>query len=246
MARYYYRSNRIESQRLQVSAHKANHSLLRPSTGVTVTKLTVVSEGRMERIITWVKQHNTYQELDIALSDILSRLAFGVDADKFEQGLNELSRVLGFVGERPDHEWKEGPDNLWALDDTHYILWECKSEVDILRATIHKDETEQMNKSCAWFKKYYAGSTSKNVIIHPANKVDKAAAFTYEAEVMRDADLKRLVKAVREFFKNFESMDFQDLSAVHIQKLIDQHNLSVKALFDGYSKAPRVIKSIDR
>ena len=77
--------------------------------------------------------------------------SFGTKADKFEAALDELSRALGFVGERPDSEWKEGPDNLWALDDSQYVLFECKSEVDVTRAEVNKREAEQMNRSSAWF-----------------------------------------------------------------------------------------------
>ncbi len=89
---------------------------------MTVTKLTIVSQGRVERIVDWVKGFEKYEQLDIALSDILGRLVFGAKADKFEQALDEISRAIGFSGERPDKVWKEGPDNLWALDDTQYIL----------------------------------------------------------------------------------------------------------------------------
>lgn len=156
-----YRANRVESQLKQVAAHKSNHLLLRPPEGITVTKLTIVSEGRMERIIDWVRQYGNYQQLNIALSDILNRLVFGMNSDKFEQALDDLSRVLGFKGERPDKEWKEGPDNLWALDSTHYILWECKNEVVPKRLAINKREAEQMNRSCAWFEKTYLGGCRK-------------------------------------------------------------------------------------
>lgn len=243
MARYNYRANPIEAQRLQVAAHNANRLLLRPTSGVTVTKLTIVSEGRMERIIAWAKQYGNYQQLDIALSDILGRLVFGVKADKFEQALDDLSRALGFDGERPDKEWKEGPDNLWALDDTRYILWECKSEVDINRQAINKREAEQMNRSCAWFGKHYPGATVKYILVHPTNRVESAAAFTHEMNIMRSTELKRLITAVRGFFKSFETMDFNDLSATNLQKLIDHYNLSVSSLYDGYTKTPHDLKT---
>jgi hypothetical protein len=77
-------------------------------------------------------------ELDASVSDILGHLVFGIKADRFEHALDELSGALGFAGERPNKEWKEGPDNLWALDATQYLLWECKSEVDVTRAEINK------------------------------------------------------------------------------------------------------------
>lgn len=242
MARYSYRHDRLESQRLQVAAHSANRLLLRPPSGASVAKLTIVSKGRVERIISWVKPHENYEQLNIAISDILSRLIFGTKADKFEQALDDLSRALGFKGERPDKEWKEGPDNLWALDDTRYIVWECKSEVEVTRVEINKREAEQMNRSCAWFGKYYAGSKAKNVIIHPAKTIQKAAALTHDVEVMDEASLKQFIKAVRSFFNAFEAADFNDLSEKHIQKLIDDNKLTVTDLINGYTKTPRNLK----
>lgn len=242
MARYLHRGNRTESQRLQIAAHKANRLLLKPATGVTVAKLTIVSQGRVERIAEWIGQFGDYAQLDIALSEILSRLVFGTKADKFEQALDEISRALGFAGERPDKEWKEGPDNLWALDASQYILWECKSEVEILRAEVNKREAEQMNRSSAWFDKHYAGMKVKRIVIHPANFVASAAAFTHEVEAMRESELKRFGKHIREFFKSFESVNFKDLSTTHIQKLVDAHGLSVEKLLSDYTKKLKNLK----
>lgn len=242
MARYNYLSNRPESQRLQVAAHKSNHLLLKPPSGVTVAKLTVLSQGRVERIGKWVSAFGTYSNLDVSVSDILGRLVFGTKAEKFEHALDELSRALGFAGERPDKEWKEGPDNLWALDATQYLLWECKSEVDVDRAEINKREAEQMNRSAAWFDKHYQGMNVKRVIVHPSNTVQSAAAFTHETEAMREAELRKLVKSAREFFKSFEALDFKDLSAAHIQKLVDAHKLAVPDLLSNYSKKLRNLK----
>lgn len=242
MARYHYRSNRLESQRLQIAAHTANRLLLRPSDGVTVAKLTLVSQGRMERIANWVRQFESYAQLDVALSDILGRLVFGTKADKFEQALDEVSGALGFAGERPDKEWKEGPDNLWALDDTQYILWECKSEVEINRSEINKREAEQMNRSSSWFEKHYAGMKVMRMIVHPAYAEASAASFTHEVEAMREAELKRFAKRLREFFKSFESLNFNDLSTTHIQKLVNSHGLSVESLRTDYSKKVKSLK----
>jgi replicative superfamily II helicase len=163
-------------------------------------------------------------------------------ADKFEHALYELSRAFGFAGERPDKEWKEGPDNLWALDAMQYLLWECKSQVDITRAEINKREAEQMNRSSAWFDKHYPGMSVKRIIVHPSNTVQSAAAFTHEVEAMREAELKKLVKSASEFFRSFESLNFKDLSTAHIQKMVDVHNLAVPALLSGYSKKLRNLK----
>ena len=242
MARYHYQSNRTESERLQVAAHKSNRLLLKPRSGVTVATLTVLSQSRVERIAKWVSDFGSYSNLDVSVSDILARLVFGIKADKFELALHELSQALGFAGERPDKEWKEGPDNLWALDATQYLLWECKSEVDVMRTEIKKREAEQMNRSSAWFDKHYPGTNAKRIIVHPSNKVQHAAAFTHEVEAMREAELKKFAKSVREFFKSFEVVDFKDLSMVHIQKMVDAYHLAVPNLLTDYSKKLRDLK----
>jgi hypothetical protein len=241
-ARYHYRMDRTESQKLQVAAHKKNRMLLKPQIGVTVTKLTVVSQGRAERIAAWVSAFGEYADMDVTISDILGRLRFGVKADDFEHALDELSRALGFAGERPDKEWKEGPDNLWALDDAHYLVIECKSEVDVTRAEINNREAEQMNRSAAWFEKHYQGAQAKRLIIHPAKRIESAAAFTHEVEGVTMSELRKLEKACREFFKAFEGQDFADLSAKHIQKMIDAHHLSVHDLLTRYSRKLKDMK----
>ena len=196
----------------------------------------------MERIAKWVQQFEDYAQLDIALSEILGRLVFGTKADKFEQALNEISLALGFVGERPDKEWKEGSDNLWALDDRQYVLWECKSEVEITRVEINKREAEQMNRHGAWFDKHYPGMDVKRIIVHPGYVVPSAAAFTHEVEVMGETELKRLVKRIQEFFKSFEGLNFQDLSTAHIQKLVVSQGLSIPKLLSGYTKKVKNLK----
>lgn len=236
MARFLFNTDRLRSQTLQVSAHRSNRLVLKPDQGVTVTKLTIISQGRSERIIDWLQNYAGYSEMEIALSEILGRLTFGAKADHFEHALDELSRALGFAGERPDKEWKEGPDNLWALDSKTYIIWECKNEVGVDRADINKREAEQMNRSSAWFLKHYPGLSAKRIIIHPANKEASAASFLHEVEVMRVAELKKLLKNVRNFFKSLQPLDFADLSVNHIQKNLDAHGLSIPSLLKDYSK----------
>jgi replicative superfamily II helicase len=241
-ARYNFLSNRIEANALQIAAHKRNRLLLKPASGVTVTKLTVVSQGRADRVKKWIRSHNDYADLNVSVTEMLSRLVFGTKADKFEAALNELSFALGFVGERPDAEWKEGPDNLWALTDSQYIFFECKSEVAVTRSEINKREAEQMNRSSAWFAKHYQGMKVKRFIVHPAGKIESAAAFTHSVEGVRESELKKLAKATREFFKSFENQNFDDLTATHIQSVLDAHKLSVQDILVHYCRLLKDMK----
>lgn len=240
MARYKYRQSKDESNNLQISAHRSNRYLLKPRSGMQVAKLEVISQKRVERIITWVKSCETYSDLSVRLEDILSALTFGVKADRFEDGFNKLATALGFVGQRPDKEWKEGPDNLWGLTDEEYLVAECKSEVKVGRSEINKSETEQMNSSCAWFGRHYKGQKATFVMVIPTNKLANSAALTHQVQVIDETGLNRLKSNVRRFFAEYERLDFNDLSESSTQNLINTHELSVEDITTKYT---RTIKS---
>jgi hypothetical protein len=116
-----------------------------------IESISATGQKRIERLITWCKQFQTPEDLLLNIDAITAQMRFGVPADDFEAALNDLGMALGFVTQRPDKEWREGPDNLWALRDNNYLLLECKNQVDQNRA-INKQETGQMNNSCAWFR----------------------------------------------------------------------------------------------
>ncbi|MGX5712618.1 hypothetical protein ACWKWJ_07960 [Sphingopyxis terrae subsp. ummariensis] len=126
--------------------------------------------------------------------------------------------------------------------DTRYLLIECKSEVDVTRAEINKREAEQMNRSAAWFDKHYKGMCATRLIIHPAKRIESAAAFTHQVEGVTEQDLKRLVRACRAFFKSLEAQNFSDLSAAHLDGLIKSHKLSVEDFLSTYSRKLKDMK----
>jgi len=235
MARYSYFHQREQSYKFQIAAHRANPLLLAPISGVSFSKLTVTSQGRIERIKGWVSSFGSYDQLQINLTEILDTLNFGKKADKFEDALDKLSFALGFKGERPDKIWKEGPDNLWAVNDSEYLLWECKNDALPHKAKIDKREAEQMNRSCAWFGKHYVGCTSVNIIVHPSNNLESAGAFLSEVFVIKEKPLNQLKTQISNFYKTFEHQDFKDLSEVHIKERLLAYRLSPAQIIEDYT-----------
>jgi len=146
---------------------------------------------------------------------------------------------LGFSTERPDKQWKARPDNLWALEHGHYLLVECKSQVDTERAEIAKDETGQMNNACAWFQKNYPGCQAAKMLIIPTNHLGKAAGFLEEVQIMRDKELKSLLKQTKDFFNEFGNLDWNSLTEAKVQELVNLHRLTVKSIVECYSTKPK-------
>lgn len=236
MARYTLSFDAIESNNLQRNAHLKNHALLKPSSGMKIERIVVISQRRMEQTIAWIKKHQSYEELRLTIDDILNRLTFGTKADRFEDAFNQLGEFLGFVAQRPEKHWKAGPDNLWGLRENEYLLVECKSEVTLDRFEIIESEAIQMNKSCAWFDAQYKDAKCHRWIVVPTRKLTKKTSFTHEVEVLRKRGLTKLASNVKKFTEQLRESDFNDLSKRHIQELMDIYKLSVDDIYSEYSE----------
>lgn len=239
MARFLHRSSKTRSNTYQTTAHKKNRALLKPREGMVVQKIAPLSQRRVDRIIENIQRLKSFSELALAVDEIVSKLAFGVESDTFEQALDELGKLIGFACERPDREWKEGPDNLWCLREGEYLLFECKSEVQETRAEISKYEADQINTSYAWFLKTYPGVRVRNLLVHPAKKLGAAAAFLCDVEGVRKPSLDKLAANVRKFFGEFKTVDLRDISPEHVQRLLDSHGLGVADLWSKYGEKVR-------
>ena len=55
-------------------------------------------------IYQYLKRYKSYNELMLAVNEILDNLSFGIEADKFESALKQIGDLLGFVSQRPDTE----------------------------------------------------------------------------------------------------------------------------------------------
>ena len=243
MARMIYRSRKTRANDYQVAAHKRNRYLLKPRSGMVFQKTSPLSQMRVDRVVDMIRGFENFEELILEVEEVVPGLAFGVEAERFESAMHRLGVLLGFACSRPDAEWKEGPDNLWCLTAGEYLLLEAKSEVRKTRAEIKKYESEQMNASVAWFRKKYPGSKSKNILIHPANRLAGPAAFIEDVEVMRESQLYLLTRNIRGFFGEFKRLDLRDVSPEHVQKCLGIHRLNVEDLWGQYSVGVRFSNS---
>jgi hypothetical protein len=243
IARYKYPISKANSNEVQRTAHKWNRSLLRPKEGMLFSKVqTLTPAKRLERIKQWLVSHEHFENVATELDETTTNLSFGIMAERFEQALKNLATALGFESDRPDKEWKEGPDNLWGLRGDEFLLFECKSEVELTRAEINKRESDQMNRSSAWFKRYYPESTVTRIQIIPTHKLAPDAAYNEDVLIMRKKHLDLLTQNVRNFFNEFHSVDLQDLSENKIEANLHRHKLTVSDLISLYGQKPIALK----
>lgn len=237
LARYQYTLSKSNSNKTQLSAFRYNYQLLKPKEGVSYKKLDYLNENRIQRIKTWIGSEKNYEELMLKIHDILSNLNFGQESDRFERSMKDLGIVLGFLSQRPDKEFKKGPDNLWCGVSNSYIFFECKSEVLDDREEINKAEASQMNSHCAWFEEEYGKDVKvKRIWIIPTKQLSYHANLGYEVEVMRKAKLKSLRENVLNFFKEFKNYKLNDISDDKINTWIQVHKLDFDSICSNYSE----------
>lgn len=234
-ARHLYRSSKVKSEQLQTAAHRRNRFLLRPATRSGTTIQLPFAQKRIEKVMEWISSHTDPAALTVSVDTLLSDLRFGVEAETFEAALHRLGQALGFACERPDKEWKEGPDNLWRIRDNVCLVMECKSEVGLQRGEIEKRETEQMDKSFAWFSKVYPGVAAQCIMIIPPKKLSRSAGLLQPTTAMVQKGLTAFTKNVRTFFGEFLTQDLQNLSERNVSQALERHGLGVNDLMGKYT-----------
>ena len=164
----------------------------------------------------------------------ISYISFGVEANKFEDAIEQLGLLLGYKSQRPDKTIKKGPDNLWGMGNNSFIMIECKSEVSQGRNSIHKSEVGQMNNHCGWFESEYDDAKVLRIMIIPTINVAYDADFTHEVRVMRKNKLNLLKKNVMNFFKEFKKYDLNNLTENFINQCLEAHDLSDFKIVNNY------------
>lgn len=241
MSRYLYSLNRVEGMAMQVNAHQINKRLFLPPEGYQFTKIDLKAHERIVNIRNFIDQYDDFDDFLVYMDDVFSRLVFGVRAERFESAIDELGKLIGFNTERPDANWKSGPDNLWAIKNGEYLFIECKSEVKLTRAEILKEETGQFNNNIAWFKRFYPGAKVIYSMIIPTKKVKSNTGFNESVVILRERGLKKLVFNTRAFVLSFKNCDLRSLSDEFIHKSIQQHRLDANELVNNYFESTQLI-----
>lgn len=236
LARYKYRTSKVDSNQIQKNAFQNNLQLLKPKDGISYKKIEFINQNRIKRIRNWIEQFKDYQEMMISLDGALQNLSFGMPSEKFEFALMEIGESIGFISQRPDKEIKKGPDNLWCGVENQYFLLECKNEVEETRSEISKYEAGQMNSHCAWFESVYSDAKCKRILIIPTLKLGYHADFTHHVEIMRKNKLNKLKSNIKGFFKEFAKYVIHDVSDQKIQQSLNTHELDIYSLTNNYSE----------
>ncbi len=180
------------SQQILISGRKLNAGILSPINGIQYDKVInnrVQAKAICEYSLSQGGNQNSYV---IHVNALLSSLEFSPDADDFEAALRDIGEILGFISTRPDKETGgKGPDNLWAIGNSEYLIIECKSGATT--ETISKDSCNQLGGSVRWFMSEYGPEfTHKPIMVHKSRIVDDRAAAVPEMRIITEDCLTKL------------------------------------------------------
>jgi len=237
-AMYEYYLSKTESNKLQKAAFNKNLHLLKPRDGVNYKSLTFINENRIKRIKESICKYDDFDELMLSINQTLDDFSFGTDSEVFEKAFQEIGRFLGFLSQRPDKEFKKGPDNLWCGVDNEYFLFECKNEMHPDRDEINKREASQMNTHCTWFCQTYGEDKSVSYyMIATTKKIAYSANLQSDVKIIRKRKLKEFKSNIKAFIKEFKNYNIKEISDKKIQGWIDIHKLDIESLKGNYSES---------
>ena len=200
LAAYQHPVDPVRAQQQQVSALDDNPGLLRPKQGIAYVRLKGRAGEQAEAAAAYMRAHySSGPDLLIAVNAIVDDLAFDTDparVDPFEQAVADLGTHLGFTTQRPERDFKRGPDDLWAFGGQAYAVIECKNAAatDFIRKT----DLDQLSGSLSWFRgEYELPASALAVMIHPSNKVHRSGAAPVGCRIITTETLPKLRDAVR-------------------------------------------------
>lgn len=193
LASYVHAWNKTEAQDLQRIANANNRNLLRPLTGIQYHNLAKSEFSQGENASTWlIGQYATGNDLVVGFNALIQDLSWDpAHTRQFEQAVADLGCHLGLKTQRPDDEYGEGPDDLWALDGGEFLVIEAKSGADHDHP-VKKNDAKQLSNSMDWFRHRYPNSKALPVLVHPEARFAPGAAVPVGCRVIDVQHLDKL------------------------------------------------------
>lgn len=236
LAKYMCHSSTTEALKTQKSAYSHNQYLLTVET-VNYKKVDMLDDISLKNIKAYIGKYSDYASLKLSVDEVLSNLSMGGGSKKFEGALQQVGQLLGFRSQRPDNEFKKGPDNLWAMPNNEYMVFECKNEVEFNRDSISKSEAGQMEMHCGWFEEEYGADTKVSYIwIHPTNKLSSEANLTHSIKVMTPVKLDLFKKHLLAYVMEFSKYNLSSVTEESINEFLLNNKLTPKDLKTLYNE----------
>tara|TARA_R110001583_G_scaffold89391_1_gene230696 strand:+ start:114 stop:2600 length:2487 start_codon:yes stop_codon:yes gene_type:complete len=238
-ANYTNNFDQVEAQKIQKSAISDNNRLFKPIAGFNYIR----NDSKFEQAVKCLDffRESDLNKLLIQLYSISEDLVFKKDtADRFEEAFKKVSEYIGFSSQRPENDFKKGPDILWNTGDLKYFVIEAKNGATT--DTINKHDCNQLNGSCEWFEtKYDKNCAYIPIMIHPSNTFEYACSPNVNIRIMNCENLKSFVDSVIEFMKSIASIG-HGVDVAFIRERLNHYNLRHDDIINKYTISYKINK----
>lgn len=223
------------AQKTLAVAHTMEPRVTKPMHGAAYKKLAPATGQQAATLIT--NHQSRFMDttaMKLYADGLCSDLQFCPDtSDKFEAAVNDLAWFIGISGQRPEKDYRDGPDNLLALPNGTFLVIECKNGVTA-SGGISKKDAGQLGQSTAWFGKRYPASNSVPIMIHPERKLGQGASVVPGMRVVDPQGLEKLRGNLKAFAKQLADPDVAS-SASEVAKRLAQFELSADTFVNAFS-----------
>ena len=228
------------AQRTLLAAHDIEPGVLKPMHGATYKKLAPVAGQQATALIA----HHDHRFIDpttmkLFADGLCSDLQFLTGTStRFEAAINDLARFIGILGQRPERDYKEGPDNLWALPNGSFLVIECKNGITSAES-ISKKDAGQLGQSVAWFAARYPASASVPIIVHKHRTLGQGASAVPGMRVVTATHLQKLRANLRDFAQQLMDPD-TSANPTEVARRLAQFELNAEAFVNAFSAPAKV------
>jgi len=194
------------SNELQRAAFRANNLLVPPAVKPKYEPIVEVGQqigNILDEVVRFALRKGVVDEFERTVSFLTP----AATSNQFEEALRRLGELLGYRAQRPEHQFRVGPDVLWLCGTDRGFVIECKHRKDLKNA-LTKEEHGQFLTSVQWAKDNYAKRDIAGFIVHPALEATAPAAAE-KTRVMDLARLGELVAVMRQFYIELSSSPVQ-------------------------------------
>lgn len=223
------------AQKTLGAAHKLEPGVTKPMHGTTYKKLNPAAGQQSSKLIA---NHQSRfldaTQMKLYADELCTDLKFDPHtSEKFEAVINDLAWFLGISGQRPEKDYKKGPDNLWALPNGSFLIIECKNGITSEKGIAKKD-AGQLGQSVAWFSERYPASSSVPIMIHPYTSLGQGASLVGGMRVIDENGLNKLRENLRNFAKQLVDPNVAE-NVSEVAKRLTQFELNGDAFVGSFS-----------
>jgi len=185
-----------ESQQILAAAVRRNRRVLRPLSGVTYKRASATIDQARSARNAVVQKYSNGTELRLGLDALASRLVFDTERSlDFEDAIEELGEILGFISQRPERDTGRGPDALWGMGELSFLVIECKSAST---GDVWKKDAGQLATSINWFQDEYDSTCSATpIMFHHSGKHAEDAVTDSKTRIVDESCLAKLREDLR-------------------------------------------------